>query len=146
MSTNYADPFDVWKTLYQEIEPQISKSLHNVLGSEMYAALSSQLLTTMLQMEQYFKKNIEHLLQTYKVPSLKDFERLSELVVGIESKIDAIDERLIRLEQEAAQTSELRGTMTELSQQLAVLNESLQALTKASVADAEAKQKRGQKN
>ncbi|GIM46215.1 hypothetical protein DNHGIG_17640 [Collibacillus ludicampi] len=146
MSTNYADPFDVWKTLYQEIEPQISKSLHNVLGSEMYAALSSQLLTTMLQMEQYFKKNIEHLLQTYKVPSLKDFERLSELVVGIESKIDAIDERLIRLEQEAAQTSELRGTMTELSQQLAVLNESLQALTKASVADAEAKQKRGHKN
>jgi polyhydroxyalkanoic acid synthase PhaR subunit len=146
MSTNYADPFDVWKTLYQEIEPQISKSLHNVLGSEMYAALSSQLLTTMLQMEQYFKKNIEHLLQTYKVPSLKDFERLSELVVGIESKIDAIDERLIRLEQEAAQTPELRGTMTELSQQLAVLNESLQALTKASVADTEAKQKRGQKN
>jgi uncharacterized protein Yka (UPF0111/DUF47 family) len=100
----------------------------------------------MLQMEQYFKKNIEHLLQTYKVPSLKDFERLSELVVGIESKIDAIDERLIRLEQEAAQTPELRGTMTELSQQLAVLNESLQALTKASVADTEAKQKRGQKN
>jgi hypothetical protein len=145
MSTNYADPFDVWKTFYQEMEPQISKTLHNVLGSEMYAAVSSQLLSTMLQMEQYFKKNIEHLLQTYNIPSLRDLERLGELLIGIESKVDAIDERLIRLEQESVQTTELKGTMAELSEQLAALHESLQGLVKVSPTDLDSKQKKNQK-
>lgn len=147
MSTNYADPFDVWKTFYQEIEPQISKSLHGVLGSEAYATISAQLLSTFLQMEQYFTKNIENLLQTYKMPSLKDFERLSELVVGLESKIDLIDERLLRLEQQGLQSGDVKEQIASLSDQLTAIGESIQTLAKTNQQETEnTRQKRTQKS
>lgn len=147
MSTGYSDPFEIWKTFYHEVEPQISKSLHNVLGSEAYTAFSTQLLNAFLQMEQQFNKNIENLLQTYKLPTMKDFARLSELVVGLEEKVDRLEERFIAMERQEKQVApDVAKRLEEISAQLATLHEGIQGLAKTQSAETESKQRRTQKS
>ncbi|WP_096182476.1 hypothetical protein [Effusibacillus lacus] len=129
MSVNYTDPFSVWKSFYSEVEPKISQSLQKVLESEEYAAAAGQMLNATLQLEHLYSRQMEKLLQNYKLPTTKDIARLCELVIGLESKIDQIEERLIRLEQ-SIQTGDMGKQIALLSQQLSALIGSLQSIEK----------------
>ncbi|MFC4769077.1 hypothetical protein [Effusibacillus consociatus] len=131
MSANYVDPFSVWKSFYNEMEPKLAQSMHKMLESEEYAAASGQLLNAALQMEQYYAKMVEKLLENYKIPSIKDFARLGELLVGLESKVDLIDERLASLEKQGIEVSDLKDQITALSNQLEMVNQNLLDAAKA---------------
>ncbi|CAM3843743.1 hypothetical protein [Alicyclobacillus pomorum] len=118
MQAKYLDPFSVWKSFYGEVEPKLSEAMQKWLESEEYAAFSGQLLSATLQVEQSILKNVEHMLQAYNIPTVKDFARLGELIVGVESKIDQLDERLARLEQLALSNADVREQLEAITAQL----------------------------
>ncbi len=94
MQTNSLDPFSVWKSIYNEMEPKVSSAMQKWLESEEYAEFSGQFLSTTLQMEQQFVKAFEQMMHTYTLPTLKDFARLGEMIVALENKVDELEEHL----------------------------------------------------
>jgi polyhydroxyalkanoic acid synthase PhaR subunit len=125
MQNNFMDPFAAWTSFYKELEPNLSQAMQKWLESEEYAAFSGQLLNSTLQMEQQVLKSKEMWLQSCNIPTLKDFTRLGELLVGLEEKVDVIDERLIRLEQLAVDTAELRTEMKQITALLEAIGKSM---------------------
>lgn len=120
---NYIDPFSMWKSLYTDMEPTLSQSMQKWLESDEYAAMSGQLLTTSLQMEQILQTNAEKLLQTYNVPTKNDFSRMMDLLIHLEAKVDAIEERLLHMENSAGaaisdQLASIAGQLDSISSSL----------------------------
>ncbi|MGZ6507137.1 MAG: poly(R)-hydroxyalkanoic acid synthase subunit PhaE [Tumebacillaceae bacterium] len=125
MQGTYFDPFSVWKNFYNELEPKMSQSMQKWLESEEYAAFSGQLLNATLQMQQQFIKNVEQVLQTYNIPTVKDIARLGEMLVGLESKVDTLDERMMQLEQLAVNTADVRAQLSLIAEQLEAIGKAL---------------------
>lgn len=122
---NYIDPFSVWKSLYTEMEPTISQSMQKWLESDEYASISGQMLTTSLQLEQMMRTNAEKLLQTYNVPTKNDFARMMDLIIGLEAKVDAVEERLLKIEKSTGDTSDIRYQLSGITGQLDAISASL---------------------
>lgn len=119
---NYLDPFSIWKSMYTEMEPTLSQSMQKWLESDEYAAFSGQLLTVSLQMEQTMRKNAEQLFQTYNVPTKNDFARMMDLLIGLEAKVDAVEERLVQIEKHAATPSDIREQLSQITGQLETIS------------------------
>jgi polyhydroxyalkanoic acid synthase PhaR subunit len=122
---NYIDPFSVWKSFYTEMEPTISQSMQKWLESDEYAAISGKMLTTTLQMEQIMQTNAEKLLKTYNVPTKNDFARMMELIIGLEAKVDAIEERLVQLEKATGNPAEISEQLTRITEQVEIISANL---------------------
>lgn len=122
---NYMDPFAVWKSIYTEMEPTISQSMQKWLESDDYAAFSGKLLTASLQMEHIMRKNAEQLLQTYNVPTKNDFGRMMDLIIGVEAKVDAIEERLLQMEKATVNAPEIHEQLSLITGQLETISTSL---------------------
>lgn len=128
-TTNYMDPFAVWKSMYSEMEPTLAKSIEKWLESDEYAAISGQMLSVSLQMEHLMRKNAEQLLKTYNVPTNKDFARIMDLIIGLEAKVDGIEERLIQLEKSTVNTPDIREQLSQITEQLETISKSLPGST-----------------
>lgn len=128
-STNYMDPFVVWKSMYSEMEPTLSKSMEKWLESDEYAAFSGQMLSVSLQMEHLMRKNAEQLLKTYNVPTKNDFARVMDLIIGLEAKVDVLEERLIQLEKSTVNTPDIREQLTQITEQLETISKGLPGST-----------------
>lgn len=122
----FIDPFSVWKSVYTEMEPTISQSMQKWLESDEYASLSGQFLATSLQMEQMMRTNAEKLLQTYNVPTKNDFSRMMDLIIGLEAKVDAVEERLLQIEKSTGYSSDIRDQLSGIAGQLETISASLQ--------------------
>ncbi|MET3291881.1 UNVERIFIED_CONTAM: polyhydroxyalkanoic acid synthase PhaR subunit [Brevibacillus sp. OAP136] len=122
---NYMDPFSIWKSMYTEMEPTISKSMQKWLESDEYAAFSGQLLTISLQMEQTMRKHAEQLFQTYNVPTKSDLARIMDLLIGLEAKVDAVEERLVQIEANANPPQEIRDQLSQITNQLDTISVNL---------------------
>ncbi|MGO0059135.1 hypothetical protein ACTID9_03820 [Brevibacillus fluminis] len=122
---NYMDPFSIWKSMYTEMEPTISKSMQKWLESDEYAAFSGQLLTISLQMEQTMRKHAEQLFQTYNVPTKSDLARIMDLLIALEAKVDAVEERLVQIEANANPPQEIRDQLSQITSQLDTISANL---------------------
>lgn len=122
---NYMDPFAIWKSMYTEMEPTISQTMQKWLESDEYAAFSGQLLTISLQMEQTMRKNAEQLFKTYNVPTNNDFARMMDLIIGLEAKVDVVEERLVQIEKQASPPQEIREQLSHITSQLETISTNL---------------------
>lgn len=121
MQQNYFDPFSIWKSMYNEMEPKMSQAMQKWLESEEYAAFSGQMLAATLQMEQQVLKTVEQILRSYNIPTMKDIARLGDLLVGLENKVDNIDEQLVELRNLVTQSADVREQLDAIVAQLDVI-------------------------
>lgn len=128
-SANYLDPFAVWKSIYAEMEPTLSQSMEKWLESDEYAAFSGQLLGVSLHMEHLMRKNAEQLLKTYNVPTKNDFARMMDLIIGLETKVDALEERLMQFERSTVNAPDIREQLSLITGQLETIAKSLPGST-----------------
>ena len=136
MQTNSLDPFSVWKSIYNEMEPKVSTALQKWLESEEYAEFSGQFLATTLQMEQQFIKAFEQMMHTYTLPTLKDYARLGEMIVALENKVDELEEHMDELEEH------MDERFSSLESQLSKISSYLEEITTASTSEPARKQTR----
>ena len=93
-----ADPFELWRQLYEANESAWSAALEQAVSSPEFGESSGKMLETMLAAQKSVRDNMRTYLETMNVPTREDIARLGELVVGLEEKVDQLGDRLEAIE------------------------------------------------
>jgi polyhydroxyalkanoic acid synthase PhaR subunit len=93
-----ADPFELWRQIYETNERAWNTVLERTMASPAFAESSGKVLETFLAAQKTVRDNMRAYLEAINVPTREDIARLGELVVGLEEKIDQLDDRLAAIE------------------------------------------------
>jgi polyhydroxyalkanoic acid synthase PhaR subunit len=94
-----SDPFALWKQIYEANERAWSTALERAMSSPAFAETQGKVLETFLQAQRAVRDQMRSYLEAVNVPTREDIARLGELILGLEEKVDQLDDRLGRLEQ-----------------------------------------------
>ncbi len=94
MSTQFQDPFTLWKKLYDQTEEQWSKTLGETVKTESFSAWLGFMQKQMLEYQDAVRKTTERYLEHAHLPSKQDLANLAELIINVETKVDALDAKL----------------------------------------------------
>lgn len=92
------DPFRFWRELYGQNEATWGKVLEQGMGTEAFAQMIGQTLEAYVSFQKALRDSLNRQLETLNLPSRDDFGRLGAQLVALESKIDALDEKLDELQ------------------------------------------------
>lgn len=92
-STNY-DPFQLWRQFYEANEEAWTKAIKEVSTTPGYAEMQGKMLEAFLSYQKMMRDAMTTQMNTLNIPTRDDITRLGELIVGIEEKVDQIDETL----------------------------------------------------
>ena len=92
------DPFALWKQIYEANERAWSAAIERAMASPTFAQAQGRALETILQAQRAVRDQMRSYLETVNAPTREDIARLGELIVGLEEKVDQLDDRLARLE------------------------------------------------
>ena len=93
-----ANPFEVWKQIYEANERAWNSALERAMASPNFAEAQGKLLETFLHLQRTVREQVRTYLEAVNVPSREDIARLGELIVGLEEKVDQLADRLLDLE------------------------------------------------
>ena len=93
-----SDPFELWRRFYDANEELWSKAARETTSSEAFAQMQGRMLETFLAFQKGTRDALNAQLATFNLPSRDDVARLGELIVGLEEKIDQLDDRLAAIE------------------------------------------------
>jgi len=94
-----ADPFEIWRQMYDANERAWTAALEQAMGSQEFNESSGKMLETLLAAQKSVRDNMRTYLETINVPTREDIARLGELVVGLEEKIDQLVDRFDAIEE-----------------------------------------------
>ncbi|MFY0543300.1 polyhydroxyalkanoic acid synthase subunit PhaR [Brevibacillus sp. H7] len=97
MSSQFQDPFTLWKKLYDQTEEQWSKTLGETIKTESFSAWLGLMQKQMLEYQDAVRKNTERYLEHAHLPSKQDLANLAELIINVETKVDELDAKLDQL-------------------------------------------------
>ncbi|MDP9265151.1 MAG: hypothetical protein M3O91_03385 [Chloroflexota bacterium] len=100
-----ADPFETWRTFYEANEKLWSSAAKETMSTEAFAQMQGKMLETFLAFQKTARDSMSAQLATFNLPSRDDVARLGELILGLEEKIDALDDRLAGLEKRSRPTA-----------------------------------------
>ncbi|MDQ2913414.1 MAG: hypothetical protein M3T56_09180 [Chloroflexota bacterium] len=89
-----ADPFEMWRKFYEANETAWTKAAQETTSSEAFAEMQGRMLETFLAFQKGARDAMNTQLATLNLPSRDDVARLGELILGLEEKIDQLDDRL----------------------------------------------------
>ena len=104
-----ADPFEAWRKFYEANEQIWAKAAKDTTNTAQFAEMQGKMLETFLTFQRAARDGMNAQLATMNLPSRDDVARLGELILGLEEKIDAIDDRLAALESLLAPAREPKG-------------------------------------
>ena len=94
-----SDPFALWKQIYEANERAWSTALERAMNTPAFAETQGKVLETFLQAQRAVRDQMQRYLEAVNVPTREDIARLGELIVGLEEKVDQLDDRLGRVEE-----------------------------------------------
>jgi polyhydroxyalkanoic acid synthase PhaR subunit len=97
-----ANPFEVWKQIYEANERAWNSALERALAAPNFAEAQGRLLESLLAAQKTVRDNTRSFLQAMNVPTREDITHLGELITGLEEKIDQLDDRLLSIEKRLA--------------------------------------------
>jgi polyhydroxyalkanoic acid synthase PhaR subunit len=89
-----ADPFETWRRLYEANEAIWSKAAKDTTNTEAFAQTQGKMLETFLAFQKTARDAMSAQLATMNLPSRDDVARLGELILGLEEKVDRLEDRL----------------------------------------------------
>jgi polyhydroxyalkanoic acid synthase PhaR subunit len=92
--TASGDPFEAWRKFYEANEQIWSKAARETTNTEAFAEAQGRMLETFLAFQKTARDTMSAQLATMNLPSRDDVARLGELIVGLEEKVDRIEDRL----------------------------------------------------
>lgn len=93
-----ADPFALWRQIYEVNEQAWNAALERNMATPAFAEASGKVMETFLAFQKTVRENMRQYLETINVPTREDIARLGRLIVNLEEKIDQLDERLDGIE------------------------------------------------
>jgi polyhydroxyalkanoic acid synthase PhaR subunit len=88
------DPFELWRKFYEANETAWTKAAQETTSSEAFAQMQGRMLDTFLAFQKSARDAMSTQLATLNLPSRDDVARLGELIVGLEEKIDQLEDRI----------------------------------------------------
>lgn len=131
------DPFEAWRQFYEANEQAWTKAIKDVTTTPDYVEAQGRMLETFLAYQKLVRDATSMQLAAFNVPTRDDIGRLGELIVGVEEKVDRLDEAVSKqdgvvnglaqkmpripekMERIEAQLSKLEEAVVGLSQQMA---------------------------
>lgn len=86
------DPFEMWRKFYEANETAWTKAAQETTSSEAFAEMQGRMLETFLAFQKGARDAMNTQLATLNLPSRDDVARLGELILGLEEKIDRLDD------------------------------------------------------
>lgn len=93
------DPFEMWRQVYETNEKAWSETLERLTSTPSFAESQGKLLETLLAAQKQMRDSTRLFLESANFPTRDDIARLGEILVGLEEKIDQLDERLGDIQQ-----------------------------------------------
>lgn len=90
--------WNLWQKLYDAQEQALSSTFERLGNTQAFSEASGKMLESVLSAQKLVRENMRSYLETINVPTREDIARLGELIIGMEEKIDQLDERLERIE------------------------------------------------
>lgn len=91
------DPFEMWRKFYEANETAWTKAAQETTSSEAFAEMQGRMLETFLAFQKGARDAMNNQLATLNLPSRDDVARLGELILGVEEKIDQLEDRVAAL-------------------------------------------------
>lgn len=91
------DPFEMWRKFYEANERDWMKAAQETTSSEAFAEMQGRMLDTFLAFQKGARDAMNTQLANLNLPSRDDVARLGELILGLEEKIDQLDDRVAAL-------------------------------------------------
>ncbi len=92
------DPFELWRQIYEANERAWNAALERAMSTPSFAEAQGKMLETILSAQKAARDNMRQYLEALNVPTREDISRLGELIVGLEEKVDQLDDRLSAIE------------------------------------------------
>src|SRR5438105_13042617 len=92
------DPFELWRQIYDTNERAWNAVLERTVNNPAFAESSGKILETFLSAQKTVRENMRSYLEQINLPTREDIARLGELIVGLEEKVDQLDDRLAAIE------------------------------------------------
>jgi polyhydroxyalkanoic acid synthase PhaR subunit len=93
-TTPPADAFEMWRKFYEANESAWTKAARETTSSEAFAEMQGRMLDTLLAFQKSARDAMNTQLATLNLPSRDDVARIGEIVLGLEEKIDQLDDRV----------------------------------------------------
>jgi polyhydroxyalkanoic acid synthase PhaR subunit len=93
-----SDAFDLWKQIYEANERAWNGALEQAMSTPAFAESQGKLLETLLNAQKIVRDQMRAYQEALNVPTREDIARLGELIVGLEEKIDQLDDRFESIE------------------------------------------------
>ncbi|MBI4320265.1 MAG: hypothetical protein HY675_17380 [Chloroflexi bacterium] len=124
-----SDPFEAWRELYQDNEQAWTKAMKDfyeanekiwtkamkdATTSQWFAEAQGKMLESFLAFQKMLREGTTAQLNALNLPTRDDVSRVGELVVGLEEKVDQVEDRLAGLEGRLSEHREERVAKLEL--------------------------------
>jgi polyhydroxyalkanoic acid synthase PhaR subunit len=94
-----ANPFEVWKQIYEANERAWNSALEKAMASPNFAEAQGRFLESLLAAQKAMRDNTRTFLQAMNLPTREDIVHLGELITALEEKVDQLDDRLLAIEE-----------------------------------------------
>ena len=103
------DPFEAWREFYEASEQAWTKSIREMTTTPDYVEIQGRVLETFLAYQKLLRDAMTSQLNFFNLPTRDDIGRLGELLVGVEEKVDRLDETVAKLQQTVSALDEQLG-------------------------------------
>lgn len=113
-----ADPFELWRQMYETNEQAWTKTIKELTSTATYAETQGKMLEVFLNFQKSMRDATTAQMSAYNLATRDDVTGIGELMVGIEEKVDRLDETIAKLE----------GVVSDQNQRLARMELALRAV------------------
>lgn len=99
------DPFEMFREWYDITSKPWSRTVEENLASEQFLAFAEPGLENYSYLIRTFRRASEAYFKTLQLPTLSDIARVAELVVGLEEKVDTIEDTIEQAKEQQAKQS-----------------------------------------
>jgi len=93
-----SDPFELWRQIYDANERAWNETIERAMAQPGFAEQSGKMMETFLAGQKATREGMRTWLEAINVPTREDIARLGELIIGLEEKVDQLDDRLEGIE------------------------------------------------
>lgn len=91
---NQINPFQFWKQIYDYAEQNYSETIQKNMQEEAFASWIGACQQWYLFCQDMQNKSLEHFFQLTKLAGKEDLAQVSSLVIQLEEKVEALDEKI----------------------------------------------------
>jgi polyhydroxyalkanoic acid synthase PhaR subunit len=112
------DPFTLFYEWYNAMSKPWSKMVEDVISSERFLEFTGPFLENHSYVVSALRQVSEAYCKLLRVPTLSDIARVAELVIGLEEKVDNIEDAIERVKEQTTPGAATMVSMTNLEQRL----------------------------